>query len=144
MSSQGRMTPAYCAPELLINGTFSKKTDIWALGCIFFEELMACLDRRKAFPSIVSITSYYLNESIPPPQITWQSLGINPWAIPMDCRGYRAGVERQWEQINVILAAMFRRKPDEPPIAERVLQNLRLIRNGENPDLPDYRPAAPI
>lgn len=140
VSLQGRMTPIYCAPELLVQERFSKKSDIWAFGCLLFEQVHACYDRRKAFKSINAITSYYWNNDVPPPQISWTSLGLTPHAIPFDLRDRRQKVEREWDFLNIVFAAIFRRNPDERPSALTLLQNVQLIAEGKRPTLPDYRP----
>ena len=136
------MTPIYCAPELLIQGRYSKKADIWAIGCIFFEQLMVCVDRRRTFRSISAITSYYYDETIPPPQISWKTIGTSPNFIPKVRMIYQTAVEKQWDQFNIILAAIFRRKPEERPNAVTIRDNLRLLREGKALTLPDFRPAS--
>jgi serine/threonine protein kinase len=54
-SEAGRGTSSYGAPELLFdNCTYSRKVDIWGVGCIFFE----VITRVKAFASDMSILDY--------------------------------------------------------------------------------------
>ena len=140
-SVQGRSTPIYCAPELLVRGKYSKKSDIWAFGCIFYESLFKCLDRRRAFASIPAITSYFHQENIPPPQMSWQTVGITPHHIPMQYRGEKEGVERAWDFVNIILAAIFRRNPDERPSVSLLLENFNRISKAKPLTIPDYRPS---
>ena len=42
-----RGTPGYVAPELLYNGIFSAKGDIWSIGCILYE----LASGKMAFPA---------------------------------------------------------------------------------------------
>ena len=58
-----RGTPGYRAPELLLpnyqltgsdNSRFSKKSDIWALGCILYELAF----KTKAFPRDINVFEY--------------------------------------------------------------------------------------
>lgn len=49
-----RGTPCYRSPELLIDGNFNNKSDIWALGCVFYELLF----RKKAFCSDITVHDY--------------------------------------------------------------------------------------
>src|SRR5579862_1369953 len=74
-SIQGRMTVLYCAPELLILGKFSKKSDIWAAGCILYEVCFVPHSRHRAFETLNAITSYYYDETAPPPRIGWDIFG---------------------------------------------------------------------
>ena len=61
-SSSKRGTDAYRAPELL-RGTkqFSKKSDIWALGCILYEMCM----RKKAFRGDWEISDWVAGSTDP-------------------------------------------------------------------------------
>ena len=142
-SLQGRMTLIYGAPELIIHGKYSKKSDIWAVGCILYEMCFAKIDRRRAFRTVPAITSYYYNENVPPPQIDWDSVetefdglhDLNKWT-----RIYKDWIENEWNGINTIFASVFRRKPEERPTALELGDNLNLILKGERPTLTDYRP----
>ena len=123
-SVQGRMTPIYCAPELLINNSFSKKSDIWAFGCILYEWAFCCLNRRRAFSSLTAITSYYYTANAPAPQINWKTLQLSPHAIPIAHRPYREVVERQWDHLNRIFKSIFDRNPEARPTAAMLIQDL--------------------
>lgn len=127
VSLQGRMTPIYCAPELLITNRFSKKSDIWAFGCILYEWALCCLNRRRAFSAITEITSYYFDETIAPPQISWEDLEITPHCIPMKRRPYRELVEQQWDHLNRIFQSIFKRDPEERPSAATLIEQLTLF-----------------
>jgi len=133
------MTPIYAAPELLIYGKYSKKSDIWALGSVYFEELMLSYGRKGAFRSITEIISYYFNQTLPPRQITWETVGESMESIPLDCQVYRPSTENVWSQINIILAVTFRRDPGEWPNVETLKENFQLLGDGIELTLPDYR-----
>ena len=138
-STQGRMTIIYSAPELIIHGKYSKKSDIWAMGCILYEVCFAPHDRRKAFATTTAMTSYYFNETIAPPQIGWDNLGIRRETIPEYYMRNQDKVEKRWDGLNIIFAAVFRRKPEERPTALELRDNLQLIAKGKEPTLTDYR-----
>jgi serine/threonine protein kinase len=141
-SLQGRMTLIYGAPELIIHGKYSKKSDIWAVGCILYEACFAMIDRRRAFRSVPAITSYYFNENIPPPQIDWDDFESYPdynTAAERYQRFYKSVLERELNSINIIFASIFRRKPEERPTALELRDNLNLIIDGKKPTLTDYR-----
>jgi len=114
-SRRGRVTEQYGAPELFLHDQYSKKSDIWSFGCILFEAVSACLDRGTPFSSIYAVTSYYSNTSIPPPQISWQTVGSTPRLIPMSARPMRDRVEQHWQNLNVIFEAVFHRDPKKRP-----------------------------
>jgi len=144
-SLQGRMTLIYGAPELIIDGKYSKKSDIWAVGCILYEMCFARIDRRRAFPTVPAITSYYYNENIPPPQIDWDNFeSYHDWLHHLDegyQRVYKDAIEKRWNSINIIFASVFRRKPEERPTAHELRDNFELILEGKVPTLTDYRPS---
>jgi serine/threonine protein kinase len=52
-----RGTPSYRAPELILNGKFTNKVDIWALGCIFFEMAF----EKRAFSGDLEVHQYTQN-----------------------------------------------------------------------------------
>ena len=139
-SVQQRMTANYCAPELIIYGKYSKKSDIWAMGCILYEVCFAVVDRRKAFKTVPEITSYYYNESRGPPQIGWDNLGMQADEIPDSYKIHKEAVERKWDGLNIIFAAVFRRIPEERPTALELRDSLLSVATGVKPTLPDYRP----
>ena len=61
-SSSKRGTDAYRAPELLRGGNqFSRKSDIWALGCILYEMCM----RKKAFMGDWEISDWVTGSANP-------------------------------------------------------------------------------
>jgi serine/threonine protein kinase len=116
------MTPIYS--ELLINKRYSQTSDIWAFGCILYEWALCCLNRRKAFTSIIEITAYFFDKETEAPQITWKKLGLSPHAIPKKSRPYRKAVEMEWEHLNIIFKLIFNREPEERPSATLLKEKL--------------------
>jgi len=51
-----RGTPSYRAPELIVDGKYTNKVDIWALGCIFYEIIF----QKRAFSGDIEIHQYAL------------------------------------------------------------------------------------
>ena len=135
-----RTTLNYCAPELLVEGKYSKKSDIWAVGCIFYEVCFVTHSRQKAFTTMPAITSYYYNESTLPPQISWDSFEVTGEMIPEHYKEQRKVVEKRFDRLNILFAAIFRRKPEERPSATELKKTLELISKGEDPTIIDYRP----
>ena len=71
-SSSKRGTDAYRAPELLRGSKqFSRKSDIWALGCILYEMCM----RKKAFRGDWEISDWVAGSTEP-------NISIPPYRIP--------------------------------------------------------------
>ena len=68
----GRGTPSYRAPELL-KGTrrYTDKVDLWALGCIVYENMTG----EKAFPGDFAVASY-TGHGLPQLHLPWSS---QPW-----------------------------------------------------------------
>src|SRR5271170_3468785 len=60
-SVYARGTPGYRAPELIIDNPirFTKKVDVWALGCIFYE----LITNERAFKDDYSVQEYYQSTS---------------------------------------------------------------------------------
>lgn len=54
VTEHSRGTACYAAPELLLEGQFNKKTDIWALGCVFYEAATG----EKVFTSDWAVITY--------------------------------------------------------------------------------------
>lgn len=54
-----RGTQSYRAPELVQDGRYSNRTDIWAVGCIFYELIY----HHKAFGSDVAVHEYACERS---------------------------------------------------------------------------------
>ena len=55
-SRYARGTASYRAPELVKDGKFNNKVDIWAMGCILFEVVF----RKKAFDNDTAVYDYSL------------------------------------------------------------------------------------
>ena len=49
-----RGTPGYRAPELVITGVFNNKSDIWTLGCVWFE----VMSQEKAFNDDLTVRDF--------------------------------------------------------------------------------------
>jgi serine/threonine protein kinase len=54
-TNYSRGTPSYRAPELITNGKYNNKVDIWAIGCILFELVF----REKAFVGDYAVLQYH-------------------------------------------------------------------------------------
>lgn len=92
-----RGTGGYRAPELLvITPAFTKKVDIWALGCILYELLMS----QKAFTDDWTVWDHYLSNS-KHPQVTAQDLDGCFKKLP--------------EHENSLLSQLFARDPAHRP-----------------------------
>lgn len=137
-STRRRSTEAYCAPELIFRSIFSSKSDIWAMGCILFESCFATVDQRRAFSDLNALATYNVTLALPPPQIGWYALGLDP-NYYRDCP-YKDRVEKIWEGLNMLFAACFRREPAERPDANILHDNLVLVLEGKPLTIPDYRP----
>lgn len=53
---EGWGTPGYRAPELLHGRNFSRKSDVWAIGCLLYE--LAATGKKKAFSSDLETLSF--------------------------------------------------------------------------------------
>lgn len=96
-----RGTTSYRAPELFgETPKYSKKVDIWALGCITFELLTG----TKAFPSDWSVIEYLKERTTNP------SLRIHP-SLNENLNAFPSTVNR-----------MLSRVPDERPTIEAQLE----------------------
>jgi len=95
--------------------------DIWAFGCILYEFLYCCLDRRRAFPSPAFLASYYSTPSMPAIGIGWDTLPTN---LPASIVPYRQEIEQSWEVFNGGLRLTFGRegaqRPDARSLRERM------------------------
>lgn len=118
-----RGTTPYLAPEIVLHHEFSEKGDIWAVGCILYEFLLCCFDRRQTFSSLTAVALYYHDGNMAPPQITWETLGIDPGGLPASVQGYRPEIEREWEVFNGVARLVFARgaaeRPDAKTLRER-------------------------
>lgn len=92
-SSLARGTEMYLASELITDGHYSKGTDIWACGYIFYERGLAICGRKRAFNSGFEIHQYATKETTPP-QFSWSTFGCQLAAIPLDKRRYRPVAEQ--------------------------------------------------
>ena len=111
----GRGTPGYRAPELLLlnnrstgseNSSFSKKSDIWALGCILYELVFG----EQPFPSDMSAREY----------VTAGRALINPISLEYIAPYSGAAVIR-------LLSAMLDRAPARRPSAKVLCENFSLM-----------------
>jgi len=102
----GRGTQGYRAPELLSDSTsFNKRSDIWALGCIFYELLTF---GKKAFHSDLSVQMYSQSTSNCPKVAPPASIGT--------------AEEVLLENDNKLLSQMLAREPLDRP-------RINLLRN---------------
>jgi serine/threonine protein kinase len=138
-SSLVRGTEIYLAPELITDHHYSKESDIWACGCIFYERGLATYGRRRAFDNGYAILQYATKKEIPPPQFSWSTFRSQPAAIPLDKRRYQPVAEQWWNWWNIVFAAVFHRERERRPTALQLSEGLHLMANGLEPILPDYR-----
>eukprot|EP01063_Lacrimia_lanifica_P037420 TRINITY_DN7674_c0_g4_i1.p2 TRINITY_DN7674_c0_g4~~TRINITY_DN7674_c0_g4_i1.p2 ORF type:complete len:440 (+),score=125.69 TRINITY_DN7674_c0_g4_i1:133-1452(+) len=58
-------TPSYLAPELWNGNRYSKKADVWSLGCVLYE--MLCLEKPFTSPNMGELCTLVLKEDPPEP-----------------------------------------------------------------------------
>lgn len=116
-SLEARKSTPYFAPEVILRHEFSQQSDIWAFGCILYEFLYCCFDRRTAFPSLAALASYHSSPEIPAPQIGWNALRTSPISVPASIIPYRPSIERSWELFNGVFRLTFIRDSDKRPDA---------------------------
>jgi serine/threonine protein kinase len=109
-SSSRRGTSSYYSPELLRYGTYSPKSDIWALGCILFE----LFNRRPAFRNEWEIVEI---RSGPVRELEMPSLEL-PSCVQCDgnLRNYE-GKRRHLLDLNDVLKGMLSVEVDQRPTA---------------------------
>jgi len=123
ISTTRRGTDAYRSPEIadvnfdtdgnLQPAEVSRKSDIWAIGCILFR--LATTDRRAPFWNDYAVVAYkrqYPGHDVP--QLTeFDNPALSETIICPD-----TGLVMQvWEQINIILKLCFERNPAARPTA---------------------------
>jgi serine/threonine protein kinase len=128
----GHGTEGYRAPELLdenidergreIGGTFSKKSDVWATGCVLFA--VATTGTRVAFRSDLIAHDYASGDgSVPELQEN-----DNPNLVqPFPSESVSAPL---WVQLNAIIENCFAPKPDARPGTSELLTQFEGIRSG--------------
>jgi len=138
-SSLARGTEIYLAPELITDRHYSKESDIWACGCIFYERGLATCGRKRAFDNGFAIHQYATKKETPPPQFSWSTFGCQPATMPLDKRRYQPVAEQWWNWWNIVFAAVFQRERERRPTALQLSESLHLMANRSAPILPDYR-----
>jgi serine/threonine protein kinase len=127
-----RGTDGYRAPEIpefnydpsgnSVPGTFSKGSDVWALGCILFE--IATTRNRRAFGSDYETIAYTQSlEGFQLPQLREadnENLKLEIICPPL---GHRVPV---WKEINAILDLCFKKDPEERVAASEL--EVRFVR----------------
>jgi len=109
-SLQRQGTTPYFAPEIVLRHEFSASGDIWAFGCILYEFLYCCFDRRQAFPELPFLASYYSTPNMPAFGIGWDTLQTDPVSLRASIVPYRQEIERSWEVFNGVLRLTFKRE----------------------------------
>ena len=115
-----RGTSSYRAPELIRDGKYTNKIDIWAIGCIFYELVF----KSKAFSGDASVLNYAL-DNISSGHIL--SLPFEPDIVTDEAR--KVFISR-------IILQMLNTDPFKRPEAEQVYKRFIGWRGDESPTSP--------
>ena len=111
-----RATECYAPPEVLEEGKFNKKSDIWSLGCILFE---VCAD-RQAFTNGWQVTNYgkslQTDTTLLPPPFAEDSID-HPYALAL----------------NQMVASMVQRLCNVRPTAAEICAKIESTLTGNEP-----------
>jgi len=128
-SNSTRGTDAYRAPELLRGGSrFSRKSDIWALGCILYEMCM----RRKAFRGDWEISDWLTGSAEPNISIPSYRSPDGRCARCSNLHGELSLKPNDLEDINVILRALLSIDTSIRPAARDLKLTLQLWERQES------------
>ena len=129
LSKYGRGTPGYRAPELQESNyddsgqsssvSFSKKSDIWAIGCILYA--LASTGVKSAFPSD-SVAYWYAHGETDVPQLNSSS---NP-----NLAGQYGMSAPIWGKLNDIIKVCLSPSPEDRPSASELLTRFQDIGSG--------------
>jgi serine/threonine protein kinase len=111
-----RGTSSYRAPELVRNGQFNNKVDIWAVGCILYE----IVTHRKAFATDNAVYDYSAQHSFTGAKLT----------LPLDLEIYQD--EKFEDSIGELIYKMLKIDPSIRPSAVDLMCSLRLAFKSED------------
>ena len=118
LSSKARGTNTYRAPELIQYRQFSRKSDIWAIGCILFR--VATANQKRPFHDDLNAFKYRIVVDTPTPKLTAQdnkSLDRIVGNMPF------------YEHLNGVIADCFNRDDQQRPTAEDLYERFENLRN---------------
>jgi serine/threonine protein kinase len=118
-----RGTEGYIAPEVWDQQTFSKKSDIWSVGCILYK--VATTGKESAFLHHDAARWYDrgVKGALPVPQL---ELDQNPeLGRNSNCNSVTAPV---WMHLNEILRQCLSPKPADRPAASELLLQFQVAR----------------
>lgn len=106
-------TPAYLSPEQAVGGSVDARSDLFALGGVFYE----CVTGQPAFPgtSLIEIAANVIHVEPPPPST------VNPKLPP--------------ELDTIVLKALAKNPEKRYQSADELISDLRSVRSGLNDDL---------
>jgi serine/threonine protein kinase len=117
LSSKARGTNTYRAPELIEYRQFSRKTDVWAIGCIIFR--IATMSRRRPFQDDFNASRYLIVSETPAPALTPEDnmeLVRNVGDVPF------------YKHLNAIIEDCFKREYQQRPTAVDLYERFKCLR----------------
>jgi predicted Ser/Thr protein kinase len=137
--TQGIGTPSYMAPEQLLSGRVDPRTDIWAMGAIFYE----LLSYRRPFEgdTQIAIAKKIVDEE--PIPLARIDPGLDPVAIRVVQRALQKVPEQRYQTVDEMRADLSRIVQEStrlfPNRASAAPKLKQAIRNGaDRPPIPAY------